>query len=564
MNKKGITLTALSIIIIVILIVGTITTAGASRLIVMNKQQAYESANRLLRRKISVMQSEINSELELKKDTDETFESILEARYPALQGKKKSTLAATNMPQSDVYLTAVRVMRDRKGYTKDEDIIGKPYYVIDDAETRKIFGIENYNALFVVNIEHNIAFSVKPFKDGRKRVHCLEQMDKRFKTVDGTKTQQKGFTPEEGEPPVLVGGLKLINADTYNYKDKKWANAKTSDNNEFVWIPRFEYKITYYTNSSRSSVKGYSGEKKGEHEYLNTSNNVTSPGSAKSNFFKISVRFIEKSKTVSSDGYIIHPAFRNGKSTGYKNGEWGEELPGFWISKYSISEENNVIRSMPDKPISNRESLGLKFTKAYNFNREGNSHLMKNSEYGAVVYLAYSDKTLNGTEITKFNSYNKPKVTRGTNQASTTGNETGVYDFSGTDSIAVSAYFTNDSISDLNSIFEGENLVKELTGNFASSSKYITKYDLGNAAGNTYDSAKLKYGDSVFETSTNGNGNSSGHNNGSYMPYVENMQMFRVGGFATNTTSKYGMFGFFNTVESTNGTLGGYKIVLCP
>ena len=37
----------------------------------------------------------------------------------------------------------------------------------------------------------------------------------------------------------------------------RWANAKNSDGSYFVWIPRFAYRITYYSSQSSTEPTGY-------------------------------------------------------------------------------------------------------------------------------------------------------------------------------------------------------------------------------------------------------------------------------------------------------------------
>ena len=70
--------------------------------------------------------------------------------------------------------------------------------------------------------------------------------------------------------PALLTGMKAIKfnnptADTkgsvntdvtegwYNYEAKEWANAQTEDGSMWVWIPRFAYKITYYTDATKTN-----------------------------------------------------------------------------------------------------------------------------------------------------------------------------------------------------------------------------------------------------------------------------------------------------------------------
>ena len=104
---------------------------------------------------------------------------------------------------------------------------------------------------------------------------------------------------------------------TEDNNKSKWANARvTIDGVEsyFVWIPRYEYKITY-----------------------NNVDNISEGGT-------IDVRFIPTTKTVADEGYIIHPAFTDD----VENGGWDSELPGIWVGKYESSlvdkkTNNNII-----------------------------------------------------------------------------------------------------------------------------------------------------------------------------------------------------------------------------
>ena len=122
--------------------------------------------------------------------------------------------------------------------------------------------------------------------------------------------------------------------------------------------------------------------------------------------------------------------------------------------------------------------------KAYAPNLE--SHMLKNSEWGAVAYLTESKYGRNGTEVTINNNGttyftgggdNNAYVTK-TNQSST-GNVYGIYDLSGNASEYVAAGYVNKSE------------IETTNG----STKYATVYD-GTSASTAY-----KYGDATNETS---------------------------------------------------------------
>ena len=341
--------------------------------------------------------------------------------------------------------------------------------------------------------------------------------------------------------------------DWYNYraettekldsKQSRWANAKsTVDGSYFVWIPRYEYKIL-----------------SGEH--------TSTAG-------KIDVQFINNNTTTSTkEGFKVHPAF----TTNLALGGWDKEISGIWVAKYEMSMEQttdngatwnniklksgNVALSDTTRAVSkpnnyswNYINISNCFDNSLNYsnkqNTGANSHLMKNSEWGAIAYLTHSQYGRNGHEIgmntygletkegetTYYNEvtgYGSSGTGRTTEEniaednryngkygmnASTTGNLYGVYDISGGcweyTSVLYSKYTNNNG----NSLY-----AKTANGKYSSSvadspipsnsSKYVTIYPIdttveGNDGSIHFHYAKWKdiYGDAIYETS-NGNGN---------------------------------------------------------
>ena len=326
-------------------------------------------------------------------------------------------------------------------------------------------------------------------------------------------------------------------------KTSKWANAKSVvDGSYFVWIPRYEYKILIGEHTSTAG--------KIDVQFIN--NNITTP---------------------TNEGYKIHPAF----TTNLQLGGWDKELSGVWVAKYEMSMEqttdngatwNNIKLKNGNTQISNTTRVVSKpnnyswnyinisncFDNSLNYsskqNTGANSHLMKNSEWGAIAYLTHSQYGRNGHEIgmntygpetkegetTYYNEvtgYGSSGTGRTTEEniaddnryngkygmnASTTGNLYGVYDISGGcweyTSVLYSKYTNNNG----NSLY-----AKTANGKYSSSvadsqipsnsSKYVTIYPIdttveGNDGSIHFHYAKWKdiYGDAIYETS-NGNGN---------------------------------------------------------
>lgn len=182
----------------------------------------------------------------------------------------------------------------------------------------------------------------------------------------------------------------------------------------FVWIPRFKYKLfnVLGANSSKQVIDI-------------TFTNASETESLSKNLYQ-------------NGDYINHPAFTFGS----------EEIKGFWVSKYPASfdvsstcykntnitncnksDDSNLYFLPNRKPITNISianafnlALNLKNSPLYLTN--GNSHLLKNTEWGAVTYLASS---IYGTDVAP----NTSNVTSNNVLNSTTGNMSGVFDMSG-------------------------------------------------------------------------------------------------------------------------------------
>lgn len=202
-----------------------------------------------------------------------------------------------------------------------------------------------------------------------------------------------GMTPVKWD-----GGYEVTtnsnDLDWYNYSDRKWANAKDTDGNYWVWIPRYTYRI----NDEEMDILWSSGTE---------------------DFVKY--------------GYMTHPAFIADAYTGgdpnesgnYKNGNGKEELTGFWIAKYIASDNDGDVSIAPNMLPDVNKNIGEAFNYCLNMeNSLGvSTHLIKASEWGAVSYLTKAFGVVPTENSTKF--------TGGNNSNSTTNNIYGVFDMNG-------------------------------------------------------------------------------------------------------------------------------------
>jgi competence protein ComGC len=395
--------------------------------------------------------------------------------------------------------------------------------------------------------------------------------------------------------------------DWYNYDAKQWANAQTQDGSMWVWIPRFAYKITYYTDANKTEV---STEKtsygKIEVVFLEgTTDNYYVNGVKKTAGRATS----ENTSPDTTADYTVHPAFTNESKINYANGGWDSELTGIWVAKFEAGyaggnntatvknssvaytastawvasadrnnqgDGNDTARNyynptgytLGEKikyPVFQGLTYSMNYISendAFNISRvlteSGNiyglsstnadSHLMKNSEWGAVAYLSQSQYGLNGeniainnvtlnssistiwavtgcastatnasdasgvgTTITSLNAGTTEGVATWTQiagtKASSTGTIYGIYDLSGGLWEYTASYVANNNA---NLSYFGNSLITE------TNRKYVMAYtsaDTGitnnNDASTANYNANSVIGDAVKEISTAGTGASS-------------------------------------------------------
>ena len=168
------------------------------------------------------------------------------------------------------------------------------------------------------------------------------------------------------------------------------------------------------------------------------------------------------------------------------------------------------------------------------------SHLQKDSEWGAVAYLAHSEYGLNKTEVAQ-NTTNKGNTPTGiyavtspesTTNTSTTQNITGVYDMSGCAWEYTASFFQGGTTSWTIGMPTG------------SSSKYVTLYTANN-----------KKGDATNET--------SGWNE-DYANFVSSREPVFVRGYDFSANSSAGLFAFNNDNGHAHDSHVGFRAVLVP
>jgi len=414
------------------------------------------------------------------------------------------------------------------------------------------------------------------------------------------------YDPElKGCDPVLTNNLVPVNiaddgtvtkADMkkswYKYSNQEWANAvvledKTINYNAgdtipeenirsyFVWIPRYKYKI--FDEGNYSSLAG------------SASNKVQT----------IEVEFeskdIEISNGSTKDSWLSHPAFQAFDSNGFWVGKFESGYRG--ATSTAAAQQNNSDYSKliikPNVYSWRNITVGNAFKASYDYMRNEESHMMKNTEWGAVAllqhskygsrssvrinnnasfltgYAAVSEPTCGPTTNNASNDCNKmgtgevltqPYNTSTGYTASTTSNITGVYDMSGGTWEYVMGY--NRQASSVG----GSSGLTSIYGDFFSSTEWEKYYDSYSNTTETVYTGRI-LGDATGEmgpffkvTAPNGTAyhNSGWYNDYGYFPTVAG-PWFRRGG-AWNDGSTSGIFTFYYNAGGNTGI--SFRVVL--
>ena len=338
-------------------------------------------------------------------------------------------------------------------------------------------------------------------------------------------------TKVKANTPQLKGNMTPIKYTGENQEGSKWANAMTTDGSMWVWIPRYAYKVTEgYHTSTAGTI---------EVAFLDTNNqflNSSDTGIIETDPSKITYT------NNCQDQWLVHPAF----TSEAKNGGGFGEITGIWVAKFEASGTDGTnlavkpgVSSMRSKTANQFYHYGQEAT--YGETQNLNSHMMKNSEWGAVAYLTHSKYGRNKEElaINTSSSYytgsttDKNAIYTANKNQSTTNNATGIYDISGGAYEYVASYVNNKG-SKLQSY--GGTAEKDLYGATEeeqnTSTALKTVYAVGSTDSNTenYNANKGVKGDAVYETSSAGN-TTNGSWNGDYsnFPY-SSRPLFKRGG----------------------------------
>ncbi|MNP05186.1 hypothetical protein D3C76_971320 [compost metagenome] len=350
-----------------------------------------------------------------------------------------------------------------------------------------------------------------------------------------------GMTPVKWNASNVLTVTTSSDSEWYDYDSNKWANARTADGSMWVWIPRYIYKIDsgWHSNTAGTISIQFT---KGVDDNWNSGviGNINT----------------DTSSNASNGSWTNHPAFTFGST----------ELKGIWVAKYEATSRTGLsttygadnvstksVKIVPNTyiwtsiDISNAFKVcrNMETDSAYGWGATGSgidTHLIKNSEWGAVAYLTHSKYGRNGVKVSpssasnSLGSNNILNLNYGSDSVdqSTTGNMTGIFAMSGGNNEWVAAYVNNGNAS----------LTNYGSALGSADIKYKDVYTITtDTQANNYVGALDKRGDAIYETSSSSSGKLSWFNGTSDIPVGYNMFLRRGG---VKNGSESGIFSFSN------------------
>ena len=346
-NNKGISVITLIITIVVLLIITSITVFTGMEMVSNSREKAIKDRLQTIYRAIIAHEDELGY-----------GDTVTEKQITA---EEYAIMNLSNYADEDEF-TPVYVSKK-----------------IDDTSPRK--RIYNLKALRKKDTDDWYETGAIEYETDYDNIHAAIEFDakkgvNRPQIIDAM-TPISTYIDEDGD----IRTIEVKNVYTedwydYSFTTPRWANmvigeVKNNQNgvvtiapeNQYVWIPRFAYKIQdFYLRESYKNV----------------------PNSA------ISIIFLRENSNymangeILPDGYEVHPAFT------YK----GQELAGIWVAKY-LSEDVDSLQ----EALEESEEMHMNLYDLIE------SHLMRNSEWAAMAYLSFvsGGKSTDGNTLN--NSY---------------------------------------------------------------------------------------------------------------------------------------------------------------
>ena len=278
---------------------------------------------------------------------------------------------------------------------------------------------------------------------------------KNVQIYDRAISEEEVSLVSEGKVANSEGLLRYVDFTNRSYEDNEIIPEEKIES-YFVWIPKYRYQL--WDLGNYDSLTAIDTSK--VHEIPIIFGNYTTLDEREDEC--TTPMLSGASGNCNVGDYMTHPAFISIPSTG------------FWVGKFETGYDGATSITEAQQNVNDSSKVIIKpnviswrgiqvsnaFYSSYDYQRELDSHMMKNTEWGAVAYLqhsAYGSTTNirlnnNATYITGYQANNEPTCgLTGTNEecnrycddgscntaypnsvlSSTTGNITGIFDMSG-------------------------------------------------------------------------------------------------------------------------------------
>ena len=299
-NKKGITLIALIITIVVLLILAMVSIRGIfgeNGLIQRAKEASFKT-------KMSEIAEEFNMYLTEQKvnNLDSNEEIKIIRKLLKKVGKKEEEYVIVH--ESKLYYVSQSKIKNNANQVKWCQQMGIAIWEYDSGDSNS--GIK------VVNGNYELVNGV---------YLCTPQLNEGF-----VKSNTRYVKDVNGN---LVAGSwisKKPDNDWYDYKNQKWANIYVESEgieSYYVWIPRYVYKV--------DDEKSVTGNERTDVKFVDIDNSYKNPETDEKTDWT----------TLQSQGYQLPEAFTWGDDDSNKT-----SIPGYWMSKYQLSYQQIQIKQL--------------------------------------------------------------------------------------------------------------------------------------------------------------------------------------------------------------------------
>ena len=422
--------------------------------------------------------------------------------------------------------------------------------------------------------------------------------------------------------PVVISNTGVVTkADTskewYSYEKKNWANSvilkdesvvykngeeipESNVESYFVWIPKYSYQLFDLGNySSLTSISDKTQEIKIKFGTSNTSDSVSGECTTP---MKDNQGIAGTSGNCKVGDYMTHPAFLAFDTTGLWVGKFETGYDGATSTATAQVNSFNTSKIVIKPNVYSWRNITVRnmFKNSYNYQRNLDSHMMKNTEWGSVAYLQHSkygsqasvrinnnssyitgyaatvEPTLGyaggtstagnrveSTSLGKDGTYTVNYLNTNSTVASTTNNYSGIYDMSGGAWEYVTGYTTGATT------VGGSSGITGLYPNFFSDSVYSKYWDKYTAAVNTNYNNRI-LGDAIgemgpfgSEKDPDGTANAKSSWYKDYAYFADSVHPWFVRGGRWCYGAAAGAFAFSYGTGATSTSLS-FRIVLAP